>query len=690
MTQEWSPGSFGHEAGEGKWAGHLRRLIDEGQCFLAYDYAQEALKGHPESRRIRLLAALALVRSGAASEARRMFAPIEEQIDSREPLARSIIAGLQRLLPSLSSADPLASSDIKSFARLASDLIKLGGSEGSVGTDDSEILRLRADYYFDTWRAAGLDEDLRRSRDTYLQNFQFHADLDSGVRAAVTSWLLRDDKLAEEIADELLRHPRLEELPVAGVERFERLVTLGEIYLLRGAADQALACYREAGGLPGIGYPPMVAARERLALLVENGLAIPQELFDCLRLPVVVVFSGQPLDPPGQSQAIFPAHLEDTVKREIRRRLDELDAEIGYCSAASGSDLLFVEAMLERGGEVHLYLPCSVDDFVAARVAYAGKQWEQRFHTALKLAATVNFATGESYLGHDILFRFNNQIIDGMARLRSELLGTNPHLMLVWDYTVESRAGTAADFMDHWADIARLRLIDLDDIRTSTPQPQGQPVDEEPVSRHAPIVPQEPERVIKAMLFADIVGFSKLREEELPGLWRFLDKIRALAEARCCVPDLIESWGDALYVVMPTARSMLDYAFLLQEAFGAMSADDYNLSAPLQLRVGLHAGPVYEGFHPLTGKAIIYGSHVSRTARIEPVTVPGQIYGSQQFVALLTAEESVLLHEREMTGENYNSWFACDYLGNQPLAKKYGSQPVYHLRPAIGKTYGKP
>jgi pilus assembly protein FimV len=71
---------------------------------------------------------------------------------------------------------------------------------------------------------------------------------------------------------------------------------------------------------------------------------------------------------------------------------------------------------------------------------------------------------------------------------------------------------------------------------------------------------------------------------------------------------------------------------------------------------------------------------VSRTARIEPVTVPGEIYASQQFVALLTAEENAVRHERQMTGERYAPWYRCEYLGIQALAKNYGDQPVYHLR----------
>jgi class 3 adenylate cyclase len=60
------------------------------------------------------------------------------------------------------------------------------------------------------------------------------------------------------------------------------------------------------------------------------------------------------------------------------------------------------------------------------------------------------------------------------------------------------------------------------------------------------------------------------------------------------------------------------------------------------------------------------GSHVNRTARIEPVTPPGQVYGSYAFVALA---------HRQAPGR-----FSCDYVGRIPLAKGFGEFPMYRVR----------
>ena len=60
------------------------------------------------------------------------------------------------------------------------------------------------------------------------------------------------------------------------------------------------------------------------------------------------------------------------------------------------------------------------------------------------------------------------------------------------------------------------------------------------------------------------------------------------------------------------------------------------------------------------------GSHVSRTARIEPVTPPGAVYVTEAFAAAL-----VLSGPREL---------ACDYVGHMPAAKGYGRLRMYRLR----------
>ena len=49
-----------------------------------------------------------------------------------------------------------------------------------------------------------------------------------------------------------------------------------------------------------------------------------------------------------------------------------LGATCGYSSAACGTDIIFLEAMSERGGETHIFLPFSKEEFVHTSVARGG------------------------------------------------------------------------------------------------------------------------------------------------------------------------------------------------------------------------------------------------------------------------------------------------------------------------------
>jgi class 3 adenylate cyclase len=130
------------------------------------------------------------------------------------------------------------------------------------------------------------------------------------------------------------------------------------------------------------------------------------------------------------------------------------------------------------------------------------------------------------------------------------------------------------------------------------------------------------------------------------------------------------TWGDAIVAVMDEALPLVEYAATLQRVM--KSAPAMGLPEKMNIRIGLHAGPAYDQMDPITGRRNFFGSHVNRAARIEPVTLPGRIYASQQFMGLLTAE---LRHR------GVDPWpFICEWLGTLELAKGFGKLPIYHIR----------
>jgi class 3 adenylate cyclase len=126
------------------------------------------------------------------------------------------------------------------------------------------------------------------------------------------------------------------------------------------------------------------------------------------------------------------------------------------------------------------------------------------------------------------------------------------------------------------------------------------------------------------------------------------------------------SWGDGLYFVLSDIRSAGEFALGLADLVCSTRWQEKGLPAGLNIRIALHAGPVYEFDGPITGKRTYAGTHVSRAARIEPITPRGHVYASEAFAAIAAARSA--------------GSFVCDYVGQTPLAKEYGTLPMYHIR----------
>lgn len=393
--------------------------------------------------------------------------------------------------------------------------------------------------------------------------------------------------------------------------------------------------------------------------------------------PRIVLFAGQRVDPQDQA-GVFPAELADPVREELRAALDRIGPAIGYASATAGGDILFGEELAARGGALNIHLPCEVGDFVRQYVEPAGGDWCRRFHALCGRAASVNISCEERLLGDETLIRFNNQMLQGLARIHAEQLASKAHLLLLWSPGAPPEPGSPADFMDHWPELERLSLIDLDDLRErvlGVADPTSMQADIDSLGLDTGLSP----RAIRAIMFADIATYTKMADEEVSLLFDFLAEVQHTVQDAAKPPILINSWGDALHAVAETAHDLADYAVALTKGVMAIDPQPLGLSSRPRFRIALHAGPVFVGMHPLTGRSMIYGHHVNRAARIEPVAVPGEIYASQHFVALLRAEMDDRIHQAAMTGEAYAPPYRFDYLGMMELPKQFGREAVYRL-----------
>ena len=171
------------------------------------------------------------------------------------------------------------------------------------------------------------------------------------------------------------------------------------------------------------------------------------------------------------------------------------------------------------------------------------------------------------------------------------------------------------------------------------------------------------------MLFADIKGYTKLSETQIPAfVHHFLGHVASTMDAMKRPPIVKNTWGDAVYCVFDHVSDAGIFALKMRDLVRVTDWRKMGLPSDLNIRVALRAGPAYPCFAPILRNLTFMGSHVNRTARIEPVAEEGQVYASQAFAALAAADEVKA--------------FNCDYVGLVQLAKKYGSIPVFLVRQA--------
>jgi class 3 adenylate cyclase len=469
--------------------------------------------------------------------------------------------------------------------------------------------------------------------------------------------------------------------------KFIQLIDLAEAQLLLGRVDDACRLYEEATKQKLESYVPVVNARQQLLFLRDAGFRVPEAALETLKPPAIVVSTGYMIDAPHLPVELFPPELEEPVKQAIHAQLDEINATIGYSSAACGTDLIFIEALLRRGGEVNIILPFAIEDFIQTNVRHAGPRWEKRFGRALRNARTVSIAAEERYLGHDMLFRFANTIMHGTAVMRGQFLTSDPHLIAVWDSTIRSIPGGPSDFIDGWTNIKTLHLIDLVDLRpTRTLSTEA----EEKLDnikalacytrQYDPLVSHAPDRVIKMMMFSDMHGYSKLQDEHIPAFLDFLRELQVAMSEIDLPLESVNTWGDAVFAVGDTASVIAEFGLRYCDIVETLGKKYPEFPFPIRARISLHAGPVYEAEDPFIQKKNYYGGHINRAARLEPVTTVGQVYATQQFVSIFHTEQNALRYEFAQKGLRFQERYVTEHVGVVTLAKSYGDQEVYHLR----------
>jgi len=382
----------------------------------------------------------------------------------------------------------------------------------------------------------------------------------------------------------------------------------------------------------------------------------------------------RPLEPPGvvhycgyrllSGSRKVSAASESRIAAEAGRYLDSLGIGFAYGALASGADIIIAEQVLARDLELHVVLPFAVDEFRAESVALAGEEWCSRFSACIESASSVSITSDSRYDGDDVLYEYGSKIAMGHAINRASFLGAKAAQLAAWDGNPGTEKAGSAHDVAVWTR-AGWPSYTIRATKRRSSRSQAEPS-------------TQMRRTIAAVLFADFHGFSRLRDEQFPAfVHSVLGKLATVLDEEAARVQWRRSWGDAIQVVFDDIVAAARCALRLQSVVDAFVWDDLGLPADLRMRIGAHAGPVFQLFDPVTSEAGWWGRESIRAARIEPRTPEGAVYVSDAFASLLALEP--------------NSGLATEYVGRITTAKEFETVPMHHLRPTDpSQTFGWP
>ena len=595
------------------------RMIKAGHPLIAYDVLKYGLEHWVDDIRLTQLLALSLARSGAPLRA---AAILGELVDSGHV-------------------------DDETLGILA-------GAHKTLGLQEPSKTK-REGYLTEAYQIYenGYSNAMQRSN----QDGAFY----NGINAATMALLLnkneRASELAENVAEICLSKPDFE-------SDYWAMATLGECALIRGQFEKSKEYYHKAVELAGNEYASIASTRRNATILFEKLQMGIDQLDDWLPVPTVAVFSGHMTDRPGMPTR-FPHSKIEPVGDRLKQILVEKKVGFAYAAAACGADLLFLKALKELGQDYQVVLPFNRERFIESSVAIDEQyDWTQEFSLALDAASNVSVVNEYSNRAEAMHFEYTNLVMTGMALLKSRLLESKVVPIAVWDEKPARGQGGTGGAVNIWnglgwkTEVVNPTEIDL--LQEDREAPQTNPSTDPKKSLEFDIH-------IRAMLFADVVGYSKLSEEETPLFVKeFMGRVVSCIQESGAKIESSNSWGDAIYLVFSNVEDAGKTALLITEMVDDTNWKELGFAADLSLRTGLHVGPVFCITDPVTGSKTHTGAHVTRAARIEPIVPHGEVYASEAFAALASVE-------------NVQS-FICDYVGITPMAKGYNDYATYHLR----------
>ena len=317
----------------------------------------------------------------------------------------------------------------------------------SAVTDDEDIMALNGRLSKDLYLRSSGQEAQRHAIEAaqkYEAAFQKSLGYYSGVNSATMAMMadLPEGRVLGRIEaiEALLPVTR----DITPTDHYFVEATRAECFLLRGKREKAVEALHAAIDFDPLNYAAHASTLKQFMMIATkrgDDLGWLSEF----RPP-------RPLHYAGHIRLNLTESEEADMRITISDALQQKDVGFGFGALAAGGDILFAEALLEQGAELHLVLPCEPDLFKRESVMPFGEEWEQRFDDCFAQASSVRILTPDAIWPDKKMNRLSGLSAMGKAILKGQSLSVEPLQILILKET-DSPSYTATHAQD-WADSA--------------------------------------------------------------------------------------------------------------------------------------------------------------------------------------------------------------------------------------------
>jgi len=332
-------------------------------------------------------------------------------------------------------------------------------------TDNEDMMALGARLAKDRFlQAIGRDPltHARLSACLYDKAFEATAGYYSGINAATMALMAgaTHDIVAQK-AKSLREHlPETKTLSAEDLYFIE--ATRAEAYLLEGDLMRAHRSLRIAVQHDPLNYTAH-ASTLRQFRMISDRLEQDAAWLNDLNPPKSMHFCGHMFG----TETGRPKLSEDEVhhmREDMSDLIQKHDIGFGYGALAAGSDILFAEALLTEGAELHVILPVDIERFVDVSVAPYGENMQTRFEDCMRQATSVQIVTPRAPWPDAGANALAARVAMGKAIVRARHLSTQAVQCAVSD-GLEGQSGTAQHVQDWRASMRETHIINYEQPR---------------------------------------------------------------------------------------------------------------------------------------------------------------------------------------------------------------------------------